>query len=83
MADDSRPLRTPRLTREMIAQSRVIAKGQAIREVDRLVRQYGGRAARWAKKSSPLFVRSGRRFEYHWYEQHGIGRREIRLKEVP
>ena len=67
----------------MLSQSRVIAKGRRIREVERLVAQYGGRASKWVKKSSPQFEIAGERFEYHWYEHPGIGRfeaPEIRLK---
>lgn len=67
----------------MLSQSRVIAKGRRIREIERLVAQYGGRASKWVKKSSPQFEVAGERFEYHWYEHPGIGRfevKEIRLK---
>ena len=67
----------------MLSQSRMIAKGRRIREVERLVAQYGGRASKWVKKSSPQFEVAGERFEYHWYEHPGIGRfevKEIRLK---
>ena len=39
------------LTKEMLARSRVIAKGRAIREVERLVRLYGGKVSLWLKKS--------------------------------
>lgn len=67
----------------MLSQARVIAKGRRIREVECLVAQYGGRASKWVKKSSPQFEIAGERFEYHWYEHPGIGRfevKEIRLK---
>ena len=67
----------------MVAQSRVIAKGLRIRDVQRLVRQYGGRASKWAKKSSPVFEIYGEQYEYHWYEHYGVGRFEIKLKKVP
>jgi len=66
----------------MIAQSRVIAKGQRIRDVQRLVEQYGGRASKWAKKSSPMFEEDGGFFEFHWYEHYGIGRFEVKLKAL-
>src|SRR6266540_6188390 len=39
-----------RLTPRMIAQSRVIAKGKRIHDVQRLVVTYGGRPAKWVKK---------------------------------
>lgn len=71
------------LTPQMIAHSRVIAKGNRIRDVKRLVSDYGGQVSGWSKKSSPPIVREGKRVEYHWYEHHGIGRFEIKLKELP
>lgn len=66
----------------MIAQSRVIAKGNRIRDVQRLVDTYGGRTSKWAKKSSPPFKIGNELYEYHWYEHHGIGRVEIKRKRV-
>ena len=71
-----------KLTPAMIANSRVIAKGNRIREVMRLVRRYGGRVSGRIKKSSPSFMASGIRYEYHWYEHHGIGRVKIKRKPV-
>lgn len=73
---------TSRLTRTMLSQSRVIAKGNRIRDVDRLLRTYGGIRSRWLKKSSPPFGVNGIIYEFHWYEHHGIGRVEIRQKEI-
>ena len=69
-----------KLTRRLLAQSRVIARGKQIREVNRLVAQYGGRASKWIKKSSPQIEIADRSIEYHWYEYSGIGRFEV--KEV-
>lgn len=62
----------------MLSQARVIAKGNRIRNVQRLVAQYGGRASQWVKKSSPEFEVSGENHEYHWYEHPGIGRFETK-----
>jgi hypothetical protein len=70
------------LTREMIEQSRTIAKGRKIRDVSRLVREHGGTASKWTKKSSPPFRRDDEICEYHWYEHHGIGRVEVKLKVI-
>lgn len=70
------------LSRKMLSDARVIAKGQRIRDVQRLVAQYGGSASRWVKKSSPQFEIAGARFEYHWYEHHGVGRFETRQVRV-
>ncbi len=66
----------------MISQSRVIAKGNRIRAVQRLVDTYGGRKSKWAKKSSPRFEIGKDQYEYHWYEHPGIGRVELKLKQV-
>jgi hypothetical protein len=70
------------LTREMLAQSRVIAKGRRIRDFRRLVSAYGGVASKWVKKSSPRFEFAGVSFEYHWYEHPDIGRVELKRKQV-
>jgi len=70
------------LSRRMLSDARVIAKGQRIRDIQRLVAQYGGRASRWVKKSSPQFEVAGARFEYHWYEHHGVGRFETKQVRV-
>jgi hypothetical protein len=70
------------LTPRMLAQSRVIAKGNRIREVQRLVADYGGTPAHWVKKSSPQFESNGITYEYHWYEYTGIGRVEVKRKQV-
>lgn len=63
----------------MISQSRVIAKGNRIRDVQRLVNTYGGRKSKWVKKSSPRFEIGNESCEYHWYEHPGIGRVELKL----
>jgi hypothetical protein len=70
------------LTKEMIVRSRVIAKGRAIRDVERLVLAYGGRTSLWLKKSCPPVEYAGDVYEYHWYEHHGIGRFEVKRKKV-
>jgi hypothetical protein len=59
-----------------------IAIGSAIREVTRLRKQYG--RGRWRKLKGTALIRltNGRirRAEIHWYEAHGIGKREIKRK---
>jgi hypothetical protein len=70
------------LSRKMLSDARVIARGKRIRDVRRLVAQYGGKASRWIKKSSPQFEVDGKRFEYHWYEHHGVGRFETKRVQV-
>jgi hypothetical protein len=72
----------PELTKELIARSRVIAKGRGIRELKRLLSDYGGKPSLWTKKSSPQFEIGREVFEYHWYEHHGLGRFEVKIKKV-
>ena len=59
-----------------------IAAGTGVRERARLRKQYGG--GRWRKLKGVARVRlkSGRirLAEVHWYEAHGIGKREFKLK---
>jgi hypothetical protein len=59
-----------------------IAAGSAIREVTRLRKQYG--RGRWRKLKGMALIRLAngriRRAELHWYEAHGIGKREIKRK---
>ncbi len=59
-----------------------IATGRAVRDLRRLSRVYG--KARWRKLKGVAAVRlkdgSIRTAEIHWYEAHGIGRKEFKLK---
>ncbi len=59
-----------------------IAVGTRIRDIARLRRCYG--RGRWRKMKGAALVRlaSGRirLAELHWYEAHGIGRKEIKRK---
>ncbi|MCP4066047.1 MAG: hypothetical protein GY740_22760 [Gammaproteobacteria bacterium] len=63
---------------------RKIADGRGIREVGRLVEQYGGKAKNWLKRSgdADVVTTSGnvRRAEVHWYEAHGVGKVEFKVK---
>jgi hypothetical protein len=70
----------PKLTRQQLAQSRIIAKGTRIRDVQRLLNDYGGTASKWVKKSSPPLMIENRPAEVHWYEHPGIGRVEEKIK---
>jgi hypothetical protein len=58
------------------------AVGNAIRELPRLRRVYGG--GRWRKRKGIAMVRladgSVGKAEVHWYEAHGIGRKELKIK---
>jgi hypothetical protein len=66
----------------MLSGARVIAKGKRIRDVHRLVAQYGGKASKWVKKSSPRIEIAYEHFEFHWYEHPGIGRFEVKQVRV-
>jgi hypothetical protein len=59
-----------------------IAVGASIRDIRRLRRTYGKGRWRKLKGNAQIRLRSGRiRFaELHWYEAHGIGRKEIKRK---
>ena len=43
---------------------------------------YGGKRSRWVKKSSPHFEIGRHHYEYHRYEHPGIGRVELKRKQV-
>lgn len=61
-----------------------IAVGRRIREVERLQKAYG--PGRWRKLKGVAIVRlpdgSVHRAEVHWYEAHGTGRKELKVKRL-
>ena len=65
-----------------INQIEQIALGTSIRELTRLRRAYG--IGRWRKLKGMATVRltngSVAEAEVHWYEAHGIGRKELKIK---
>lgn len=65
-----------------IRQIETIAAGKGIRDLQRLRRLYGGGRWRKLKGVASVRLRSGtiRTAELHWYEAHGIGRKEIKRK---
>ena len=67
-----------------ITQKRTIAVGVRIRERRRLIKIYG--QARWRKIKGVARVRlpddTISRAEVHWYEAHGIGRVDLKLKRL-
>jgi len=62
---------------------KVIAVGRAIRDLARLRRTYG--PGRWRKLKGRAMIRTFdghvREAEVHWYEAHGIGRKEFKIKD--
>ena len=61
-----------------------IASGTSIRDLRRLRKAHGG--TRWRKKKGLAMIRlhDGTIFnaELHWYEAHGIGKREFKVKRL-
>ena len=60
----------------------VIATGTGIRDRTRLQKQYGRGKWRKLKGIAQVQLPNGsiRLAEIHWYEAHGIGRKEFKLK---
>jgi hypothetical protein len=68
-----------------ITDQETIAEGHGIRELKRLRDHYGGAA--WRKKKGIATVRflpagPAVRAEVHWYEAHGIGKVEMKIKAL-
>jgi hypothetical protein len=65
-----------------VSEIQIIASGRSVRDRARLRKQYG--KGRWRKLKGIANVRlvSGRirLAEIHWYEAHGIGKREFKIK---
>jgi len=61
-----------------------IAVGKSIREIERLRKIYG--SGRWRKRKGVAMVRLADgtvcKAEVHWYEAHGIGRKEFKIKRI-
>jgi len=64
-------------------QIELIASGKAIHDLRRLEKLYG--QGEWRKLKGIAFIRlrNGiiRKAELHWYEAHGIGKKEIKRKK--
>lgn len=65
-----------------ISNVETIAAGSAIREIKRLRRSYGPGTWRKLKGNASVRLSDGsvRLAELHWYEAHGIGRHEYKIK---
>ena len=65
-----------------ITDSEAIAIDSAIREIARLRKLYG--PGRWRKLKGTAMIRLAngriRKAELHWYEAHGIGKKEFKRK---
>jgi hypothetical protein len=66
----------------LITDVEVIAKSHSIRNLQRLNRVYG--KARWRKMKGNARIEFAngkqRAVELHWYEAHGIGKKEFKIK---
>lgn len=67
-----------------IANIETIAVSSSIRELARMRKVYG--AGRWTKLKGIVMVRLSDgtiyKAEVHWYEAHGIGKKEIKIKRI-
>ena len=65
-----------------ITEIETIARGPGIHELPRLHRSYGRGSWRKLKGVGRIRLANGsvRRAELHWYESHGIGKREMKRK---
>ena len=62
----------------------LIAAGRSIRELKRLRKTYGGSRWRKLKGTASIQFSDGtiHQAEVHWYEAHGIGRKETKIKRI-
>jgi len=67
-----------------ISRIETIAAGRQIRDLRRIVREYGRGKWRKVKGLATIRFTNGRvvKAEIHWYEAHGIGRKEIKFKRA-
>jgi hypothetical protein len=67
-----------------ITERETIASGSAIREIARLQKFYG--KGRWRKLKGVALIRlpneTLHKAEIHWYEAHGMGKREFKIKRL-
>jgi len=68
----------------VIEEKEIIAIGGKIRDIMRIQKQHG--PGRWRKLKGIAKVRleSGKicRVEIHWYEAHGIGKKNMKIKRI-
>ncbi len=60
----------------------IIAVGNSIRDLRRLIESYGDGRWRKLKGVAVIRLRNGRvrTAELHWYECHGVGKRDFKIK---
>jgi hypothetical protein len=67
-----------------ISQIESIAAGRGIRERRRLRKLYGGQRWKKLKGAATIQMMDGTicLAELHWYQAHGVGSREIKIKRI-
>jgi len=67
-----------------ISDVQTIASGKSIRERRRLRKLYGGHRWRKLKGTAAVELANGTmcHAELHWYEAHGIGAKEFKIKRI-
>lgn len=65
-----------------ISAAETMAEGASIRDLLRLTKMYGRGHWRKRKGGAIVVLDSGelRHVEVHWYEAHGFGRKELKIK---
>lgn len=65
-----------------VTQIEIIASGTGVRTRTRLYKRYGGKKWRKLKGVADVRLSDGtiRLAEIHWYEAHGVGKKEFKLK---
>jgi hypothetical protein len=67
---------------EKLSEPQTMASGREIRELKRLTKTYA--KGRWRKRKCVAMIRLGngkvRQAEIHWYEAHGVGAVEHKIK---
>ena len=67
-----------------ITEIEIIAVGNSVRDLERLQKKHG--RGRWRKLKGVATVRLPDNTtcfaEVHWYEAHGIGKRDIKVKRI-
>jgi hypothetical protein len=69
---------------DQIEDIETVAVGKSIRELTRLTKIYGEGRWRKLKGVGRIRLRDGTIWtaELHWYEAHGIGRKELKIKRI-
>jgi hypothetical protein len=67
-----------------ISDVETIASGKGIRERRRLRKLYGGQRWRKLKGTAAVKLAGGTicHAEVHWYEAHGVGQKEFKIKRI-